>query len=50
MLFENVNQFQAAKRTLLENDRNVPYTVQVLKNSQLNVQINPIHISCRPGI
>ena len=35
MLFENVNQFQAAKRTLLENDRNVPYTVEVLKNSQL---------------
>jgi glycyl-tRNA synthetase beta subunit len=35
MLFENVNQFQAAKRTLLENDRNVPHTVEVLKNSQL---------------
>ena len=35
MLFENVNQFQAAKRTLLENDRDVPYTVSVLKNSQL---------------
>jgi hypothetical protein len=35
MLFENVNQFQAAKRTLLENDRNVNYTVEVLKNSQL---------------
>ena len=35
MLFENVNQFQAAKRTLLENDRNVPHTVKVLKNSQL---------------
>jgi hypothetical protein len=35
MLFENVNQFQAAKRTLLENDRNVPHTVEILKNSQL---------------
>lgn len=35
MLFENVNQFQAAKRTLLENSRNVPYTVEVLKNSKV---------------
>ena len=35
MLFENVNQFQTAKRTLLENDRNVSYTIDVLKNSQL---------------
>jgi glycyl-tRNA synthetase beta subunit len=35
MLFENVNQFQTAKRTLLENDRNIKYTVEVLKNSQL---------------
>jgi hypothetical protein len=35
MLFENLNQFQAAKRTLLENNRNVKYTVKILKNSQL---------------
>ena len=35
MLFENVNQFQSAKKTLLENDRNVQHTVEVLKNSQL---------------
>jgi hypothetical protein len=35
MLFENVNQFQAAKKTLLENDRNIPHTVEALKNSQL---------------
>jgi hypothetical protein len=35
MLFENVNQFQTAKRTLLENSRNVSHTVEVLKNSQL---------------
>ena len=35
MLFENVNQFQAAKRTLLESDRNINHTVEVLKNSQL---------------
>lgn len=35
MLFENVNQFKTAKRTLLENSRNVSHTVEVLKNSQL---------------
>lgn len=35
MLFENVNQFQTAKRTLLENSRNILYTVDVLKNSKV---------------
>jgi len=35
MLFENLNQFQTAKKTLLENDRDVNYTVSVLKNNSL---------------
>ncbi len=35
MLFENVNQYQKAKETLLENERNIDLTVSILKQSPI---------------
>jgi hypothetical protein len=35
MLFENVNQYQKAKQTLLENERDINLTVSILKQSPI---------------
>jgi hypothetical protein len=35
MLFENVNQYQKAKQTLLENERDIDLTVSILKQSPI---------------
>jgi predicted nucleic acid-binding Zn-ribbon protein len=35
MLFENLNQYQKAKQTLLENERDIDLTVNILKQSPL---------------
>lgn len=35
MLFENINQYQKAKQTLLENERDIDLTVNILKQSPL---------------
>ena len=40
MLFENASQYQKAKQTLLENDRDINKTVRILKNSPLFIDLS----------
>jgi hypothetical protein len=40
MLFENASQFQKAKQTLLENDRDINKTARILKNSPLFIDLS----------
>jgi hypothetical protein len=40
MLFENLNQYQKAKQTLLENERDIDLTVNILKQSPIFLNLS----------
>jgi len=46
MLFENVSQYQKAKQTLLDNNRNIDKTANILKNSPLFYNLSEGEIIC----
>ena len=47
MLFENVIQYQKAKQTLLDNNRDIDKTARILKNSQLFSNLSEGEIICQ---